>query len=290
MTNDFTPDPSNKTTLNPSPGTRDYDDAVRRHYDEVAQTHKDSPLSTMEDAIIRKKETDCILGIIQEHTREQETGKGELSIIDVGCGNGYTLSQIRACMPHLLCGIEFNESLRAIANERLDKFNIIAQYGDIRVMDTLPRKKFDILISQRVLINLLNPEDQKKALGNLISIVRNGGLLIFIESFSQGLDNLNEARKEFGLSSIPPAHHNLLLPEDFFSHPSLARWQGGGHRHNPHMLSTHYYVSRVFHEFALNKAGVPFARNSHFVNFFSQSLPDGIGAYSPLQIHVFRKI
>ena len=56
---------------------------------------------------------------------------------------------------------------------------------DIRKLKS--KNKFDLIICQRVLINLLNKNDQKKALRNLIEIVKTGGTLLFIETFKSGI-------------------------------------------------------------------------------------------------------
>jgi ubiquinone/menaquinone biosynthesis C-methylase UbiE len=183
-------------------------------------------------------------------------------------------------------GIEFNASLRKIAGTRLLKRNIRISDGDVRVLSSLPQKTFDILICQRVLINLLDPADQTTALSNLIDILNSKGLLIFIECFKAGLENLNSARSEFGLGDLPAAHHNLYLEDDFFSRPSLTEFDNS----KTDLLSTHYFVSRVLHPTFLNANKRDFARNSHFVSFFSRALPDSVGKYSPLRLYAFTKV
>ena len=269
------------SSLNGSYGN--YDEDIKKHYDQVAQVYKDSPTSTMGDEIIRKKETDFILNTINEFTRKDTTKT--FNIIDVGCGNGYTLSQLAEQQPHChFTGMEFNDSLRGIATDRLKGSNVAVVKGDIRDRETFPKKEFDVLVCQRVIINLLNPEDQKAALNNLVKLVAPGGLFIFIEAFQSGLKNLNEARKELNIPELPPAHHNLYLQDDFFNHDSLVPWQDRNGQYTPNHLSTHYYVTRVWHELVLKMTNQEFIRNSHFVNFFSNALPNSVGNYSPLKM------
>ena len=163
--------------------------------------------------------------------------------------------------------------------------------GDIRDSDFAPKDSVDILLCQRVLINLLSEEDQKSALGNIINVVaspgitRSGGTLLFIESFSSSLAKLNEARAEFELPAIQPAHHNLYLTDDFFETPQLKTLSTNGHLPPPNFLSTHYFVTRVLHPLYLGNK--PLRRNSEFVRFFSAALKENVGDYSPLKVNMF---
>tara|TARA_B100000315_G_scaffold24684_1_gene21366 strand:+ start:641 stop:1483 length:843 start_codon:yes stop_codon:yes gene_type:complete len=277
---------------------KSYDNLIKDHYDKVAISEKDSPSSTMADSIIRETETKFIEDQVEKYTAEQNAeysinggyangpGKnGDYSILDVGCGNGHTLYRLNKRFPEIkMRGLEFNDSLRTIAKERLESLNVIVEKGDIREFDSSKSMSSDIVISQRVLINLLDEGDQKKALNNLIDITSPGGLLIFIESFKDGLEKVNEARHEFGLSELPPAHHNLYLNQDFFHHPSIKIYDND----SEFLLSKHYFVSRVLHEFFLQKTGLDFKRNSNFVKFFSGSLQPA-GDYSPIRLYAFRK-
>lgn len=202
---------------------RTYDELIKEHYDAVAAADGESSASTMADEIIRTKETDAICELVSlvalEHARKLSANAGEernsLAILDVGCGNGFTLQQLQARFPsHKYVGIEQNASLRNIAATRAN-----VQAGDIRDLSSisLDGGSFDIVVCQRVIINIMDTEDQKKALSNIIALAKPGAALLFIETFRSGLDQLNAARNEFGLSPIPPAIHNLPLPDDFLS-------------------------------------------------------------------------
>jgi len=276
-----------------------YDADIKAHYDSVAEEEKDSGSSTMADQFIRDKETAFVIDQVENFINRQVAdyrenggfarGPGrhdEFSLIDVGCGNGYTLHKIFESFPSLsLAGVEFNAALGNIARERFKSIDLPIYQGDLRSKTTLPDQKYDILLCQRVLINLLDVADQKAALNNIVEMVNPGGLLIFMECFNSGLDNLNSARQECGLPVLPPAHHNLYLPDDFFSHGNLSEYDCT----QKHYLSTHYFVSRVLHEDSLSKRKGEFIRNSHFVSFFSNAFPPSIGEYSPLRFLSFTK-
>ncbi|MGD9838224.1 MAG: trans-aconitate 2-methyltransferase [Afipia sp.] len=249
----------------------------------------------MADEIIRSKETEAICELVSLASLERTRKAGEavganggaLSILDVGCGNGFTLQELQARFPaHKYMGIEQNASLRSIAATRAE-----VRAGDIRDISSVScgDGSFDVVVCQRVIINIMDAEDQKRALSNIISLAKPGAALFFIETFRSGLDRLNAARDEFGLGPIPPAIHNLPLPDDFFSCPDLVPFGVNNALLQSNALSTHFFVTRVLHEIALKAMNASFVRNSHFVKFMSAALPGGVGDYSPLRFQVFTK-
>jgi SAM-dependent methyltransferase len=273
---------------------KNYDEIINQHYRQVAKQEGLKPTSTMADTITREKETKSLLDYVGHYL----AGRKEdypAQILDVGCGNGYTLEMLSSQFPTAqFIGVEKSDELRALAESRFqkqDNIKIIA--GDIRNKNFVNGQLVDILICQRVLINLLDKNDQKNALENLIQAVkkptppRPGGMLIFFEAFSAALENLNLARDEIGLDPINPAHHNLYLDEGFFDHPGLTPYSSKEKFAPPNFLSTHYFVTRVLHPIYLQDR--PFKRNSEFVKFFSGALKENTGDYSPLKLFVFSR-
>lgn len=271
--------------------TFSYDKNIQAHYNFVAQKDADSPNSTMADMFVRKSETSFIVNSIKKYCQEKQdftnAPSKKLKILDVGCGNGYTLETLIDYFPeHQFWGLEPNDELRGIANNRFNESNVSVTKGDIRLKDSMTYNDIDILICQRVIINLLDRQHQKEALNNIINQVKEGGLLIFIECFDSGLSVLNNARQEFDLPPLPPAHHNLYLNDSFFDNEDIAPFE----TESSNFLSTHYYVSRVLDPYLLQIGQKEFIRNSHFVSFLSEALPHSIGHYSPLRFLSFIKI
>jgi len=273
---------------------KEYDQTINHHYRQVAQSEGLKPTSTMADTITREKETQAILDYVAHFLANRGSDLPSL-ILDVGCGNGYTLETLATRFPEAqYLGIEKSDELRALAESRFqDSGNVTILSGDIRDENFTGGKTVDILVCQRVLINLLDPFDQKKALDNLIATVNApdlrgaGGMLVLIEAFSDALGNLNIAREEFDIPPIEPAHHNLYLPEGFFNHPSLEPYLLTPELAPPNFLSTHYFVTRVLHPIFLQDH--PFKRNSEFVKFFTQALKENTGDYAPLKFFVFTR-
>lgn len=271
---------------------KEYDKKIDQHYKEVAKEFGLSSKSTMLSEITRSMETEAIIQFVDEslRLRKSEGSSEPATIIDIGCGNGYTLDQLVNQYPDQnYVGIEKSNELRELASSRHqenDRVKILE--GDIRDKDFAKGITADILVCQRVLINLLAIEDQKHALNNILAVVKTGDTLLFLESFISPLALLNEARSEFDLPSIPPPHHNLYLPDDFFEIPELRPLRTDGLTTPPNFLSTHYYVTRVLKSL-LTPENKPFKRNAEFVNFFRYALNQNVGDYSPLKLYVFEK-
>ena len=259
-----------------------YDKTILDHYASQAREHGDDMTSTMADRRTRELETQFIRDAVKKY------GSDTMTICDVGCGNGYTLSEIMKIAPNAkMFGIEFTPELRQIAENRFDDEEVCSiSPGDVR-REFADEEAFDIIICQRVLINLLNIEDQQIALKNIIGSLKTGGVLILIEAFWSGLNLLNEARSEFDLDALPPAFHNLYMDEaTILSEKQIKIIE------DPEIigdfLSTHYFVTRVVHPLFLGEK--PFVRNSHFVRFFSEALLPNVGCYSPVRGLLLRKV
>ncbi|WP_440613444.1 class I SAM-dependent methyltransferase [Candidatus Pelagibacter sp. HIMB1748] len=258
---------------------RKYDKIIKDHYDKVALLHKKSSSSTMQDIKIRSLETDFILSELNKLKKKR------IKILDVGCGNGYSLSIISKKFKKFdLYGYEQNLSLLKIASDRLkNKAKIF--HKDIRRIDKIS-EKFDLIICQRVIINILNSKDQKKALKNLICLVKKNGVLLFIETFKSSIKSLNKIRKTFKLKPIRHAYHNKPLNDKFFKNKKLREFYIDKNQE----LSSHYLIARVLHPIYIINNKIKFQHNSNFVNFFSNELTGKSDSYSYIKLLKFKKI
>jgi len=270
----------------------EYDSAILEHYKMVAAQDGLNPSSTMADTRIRSLETE----LVHQFTRKsvealRKSAGGPFVLFDAGCGNGYTLSTLAASGLDLhFYGFEYSPELHALALRQLEELPAVRGVvrADLRDAGWHRSRFADVIIVQRVLINLLDPHDQLKALRSVVSALKPGGCILFIEAFKSGLDKLNAARAEFDLEALPPAHHNLLLADDFFeSDDRLEAFEFDGWRVPANFLSTHFFVARVLHPVLLAES--KFQRNSHFVTFMSNALAPAIGEFSPIKAFGFRR-
>jgi ubiquinone/menaquinone biosynthesis C-methylase UbiE len=260
------------------------DRLILDHYRQQALEHDLSPSSTMLDQTTREMEVEAILSTV-EHLRR--AGAAD-TLLEVGCGNGYLLEVLRERFPEIrLCGVDYSPDMVGLASSRRLE-NCEIKREDVRSL-TFPSEAFDVIVSERCLINLLNASDQGRAVQELHRVLKPGGHLVLIEAFTDGADNLNRARAELGLSENPIPPHNLWfdkqefvsLVEALFEEPTA---NGSAELPPRNFLSSHYFISRVLYP-AVTRREVLY--NTEFVRFFRFLPPEG--DYSPIQLYFLRK-
>lgn len=254
----------------------DYKTTVYEHYKKQAEIHGMSLSSTMPDQNIRRLEIENILKYLND---------GE-TCLEVGCGNGAASIIISKTLSLNLLSIDFSNEMIQLADSQSKngiKGNLNFQREDI--LNYTTDKFFDVVFTIRCIINLMRWEDQKIALENMAKCVKSGGKLILLEAFSDGNQELNEARKELGLESIPPAYHNLHLKKELVIE-HLAR-NGLSYTGENNFLSSYYFFTRVFYPALAKANNVETSFNSKIDSFFSNFPP--YGNFSHIKILSFIK-
>jgi len=254
-------------------------EVIREHYKKQAEEFGDSPKSTMEEQVIRDKE----MVVIKKTLVSQIIVGSANRVLDLGCGNGYALSELRKMFTDTgnWIGVDFTQEFVDIANKRnLNKCEFLQ--GDATNLE-FKDNHFDFIYTERCLINIMSWEDQKKALDEIHRVLKPGGKFLMIECFTDGMDNNNKAREEMGLDHIGPAHHNFYFEKGkFFEH--IASTFSDVDRTNENFLSTHYFVARILHPLVTKGE---WKKNTEFVRFFGQMPP--YGNYSPIQALILKK-
>src|SRR5438128_11255852 len=120
------------------------DELIQSHYKLQAEKHKDSPTSTMEDVIIRQKELESIFSFF----RLREVKVIANKVLEIGCGNGYTLQQLAEAHPNTTFhGMDFSQDLLSIAAKRNVSNGTFSQ-GDVRKLE-IQDASFDIVYTER---------------------------------------------------------------------------------------------------------------------------------------------
>jgi SAM-dependent methyltransferase len=120
--------------------------------------------------------------------------------------------------------------------------------GDVTNLK-FPNLCFDIVISERCLLNLPSREDQWKAMRHIARVLKPGGLYLMLEGTLQGLRKLNDLRANVGLPPIPEASpdynwfSNKFDEEEMLAVAStlFAKVQ------SIQRFGTYYFISRVIH-------------------------------------------
>ena len=247
---------------------------MEARYREEARKHGLSAASTMDDETIRHRELAMILEHLEGHT-----------ILDVGCGNGYTISELHKVFhDKFFTGIDASREMIELCESRRLTQNVffdLRNIADFQCMPTLS-DVFDFVYSERCLTNLENWGEQWAAIQQIHRILKPKGKFLLIECFTDGLENLNRARKECGLPVLKSKPWNHYIDKDVFVGAvgqlfNLLPCQSN-------FLSSHYFVSRVLHALVTKGKQI---KNTEFVKFFSYLPP--MGNYSPLQAFLLEK-
>ena len=129
-------------------------------------------------------------------------------ILDFGCGNGLTLIHLAKIHENYsFVGIDFSENMikeaqKLIVKENLqDRVKLIV--GNENALDSLDTS-FDYIYTERALINLDSFNLQGACILKLISLLKKNGKYLMCECSLDGLKQINDYRKVFGLDEIPP--------------------------------------------------------------------------------------
>jgi SAM-dependent methyltransferase len=139
------------------------------------------------------------------------------SLADVGCGDGKATRRYAERVARCL-GIERSEHLRALAaaDQKAQPIdNLDFRSGDVLDLSEYA-ESFDVVVTERVLINLPSWEHQQQAIEQIQKALRPGGLYVLLENTEDGDRALNDLRERVGLQPIPQHWHNLFLDWEAF--------------------------------------------------------------------------
>lgn len=254
---------------------------IKKYWEDQAKNFKESPLATAPDVYYRNLEIDRIIGYL----------KNNKSVLDIGCGNGYsTLKFAKIFFYANFLGIDYSEEMikfaeRTLLSEKALKGRVKFDVGNVMSLSSYAptRKKFDYIVSERCLINLLNWEEQKKALLEMKKVLKKNGKIILCENTQEGLVRLNKLRQKLGLFSIKVRWHNYYLPEKKFLNFAKKHFVI---KEVNNIGSLYYIISRVVYAKLCDLENKK-PEYLHQINKIASQLPS-IGNYSPNFIFVLK--
>lgn len=174
------------------------------------------------------------------HRRIAELGTGsDIRVLEIGCGNGVNGFALAPRIPNMkYVGLDFspamieNAAKTCAANAGDSTDRLAFGVGDLRALGTSvsiesnkPRfvgaksgatdsmSGFDVVFTDRVIINLESAQEQLDALRRMLALVRPGGRLLVLENSKQTHAKLNGARTALGLPERPAASYNVFIDE-----------------------------------------------------------------------------
>jgi ubiquinone/menaquinone biosynthesis C-methylase UbiE len=264
-------------------------DKTKAFWDDQARAHGASDLATAPDHHYRTLEINSILRMI-ECIEKRET------ILDVGCGNGYSTVKIGKKFPEaMITGVDYSEPMISEANKAAIP-NVEYFHGDVLTLSRnkdLRGQKFDIVLSARCLINLATWEEQKAGILEMLKMLTPTGRLILVENTEAGLASLNLLRTQVGLHPIEVRWHNKYLPQAEFNRFLSESCENGlfavDHVHN--IGNMYYIASRVIYAKLCEDQGTEPDYNNP-INAIAAELPS-LGQYyacSPNFMFVLRNL
>lgn len=230
-----------------------------------------------DDFILKELEIAAILARVPTGAR----------VLDVGCGNGDTLIKLARDRGVSGMGLDFAEKMVGLATQAATKADLAERLqfrqGKLPGLDKSVGM-FDIILSQRCLINLDGAEAQRAAARELMAQLKPGGRYLMVESFQQGLDRTNALRKVFELETMSPPWHNIFIDEE-----GAATWGEGlcTLEERVSLSSTYHLLSRVVYAKLAKDRGEALRYDSE-INMLALKLP-AIGDLGPVKLYSFRR-
>jgi ubiquinone/menaquinone biosynthesis C-methylase UbiE len=228
---------------------------IKQYWDERANaTPEDSAQATTYDVYLREHE----IATRKEKLAELSLPAGS-TVIDVGCGDGYSTISLAAAFPELrFIGVDWSEEMLSLAAKKAaahpePRGEVSFRVGDMRSLpDALGTDKFEVAITIRSLINLTSPEEQYDTIVQIAQHLVPGGYYFCIENFMSGQENFNRARVAMGLPEIPVRWHNLFFDDARYAE-ELRPYFDSLTFHN--FLSSYYLATRVIYSAGCYLAG-----------------------------------
>lgn len=190
-------------------------DNIKKHWTELAIKFQQDLNATTKTGSIKKLEIMALYGAMKNFS----FSKAE--VLEVGCGNGLNCFALAENLKEFnFTGVDYVSEMINSANSHRDKEGSISKNlsfyeGDILKLVENPnlKKEYDIVFTDRCIINLNSSELQETGIRNIIKKVKLGGYLIIIENMQESHSRQNNCRESVGLPKREAPPYNLFLNE-----------------------------------------------------------------------------
>ena len=207
--------------------------------------------------------------------------KNKKNVLDIGCGDGELLRNLKKknkCNCH---GIDFSQNLIRIAKKRSKNINYYCIDMNRIKEEFKVKTKFDYIITKRSIQNLTSWNDQKKFINQLKFFSSPKTKILLMESSNDGLKKINDMRSKLKLKKIIKPWHNLYLED---SKLKKTNFSGIKLVDIKELFSTYYFTSRV-----LNAAINPKPSYNDLLNLTGWKMPQNtIKGFSQLRLYEFK--
>lgn len=166
---------------------------------------------TLKDPILRELEVAALCKYIGPND----------TILDIGCGNGYTVLEICKRIPGARAiGIDYSEEMIKNAVDLRDsRYSHLRNLVDFRMGNMLNlgecvSQEFSTVITVRTLMNLPSWKIQKAAILEIHKVLKPDGRYLMLEGNVESTQRLNEIREKLNLPPFGSGNwHNLFISD-----------------------------------------------------------------------------
>ena len=198
---------------------------IKDHWDKLSGQYAKDLKSTTKTPTIKKLEINALIRSIE---KIEELNYNFSKILEVGCGNGYNLIGLSQNFPDkLFHGVDYSEGMieNAIKLKKENSMENVEYFiEDILKINenNYLHNEYDLVFTNRCIINLNNHKIQLEALSSLSHIVSTGGYLLLIENSNKTYYNQNQCRNALGMESRVPDEYNCFINEtDFIKYAKI---------------------------------------------------------------------
>ena len=197
-----------------------------KHWENWSENFGTSLKATTKSSDIKRIEINTIVKYLQSSLSNHSNSKDAFKVLEVGCGNGYNLSGVRAIFPEIsLEGVDYSPKMIENAkklwheNNKGLKFKGISFYNaDATVLEVCEdlSSDYDFIFTDRCLINLLEDGQVEACIKSIFSKLKPGGIALFIENFVETRELQNDIRVLTGLPRRDyPEFNKFLIKRKF---------------------------------------------------------------------------
>jgi len=192
--------------------------------------------------------TSCTNDVLLKKLEMSEINKhifDNAEVLDIGCGNGITAMNICENYSVNIDAFDFSEKLISEAKKMYDPQSLkgIINFFNLNMLniETLT-KKYDIIITERAIINLKDFSEQKSTIIKIFQLLNENGIFLMCENSIDGLNAINDYREQLNLPIIKPPFHNKYFNE---SDINSINYENINLEKKYSFTSSYYFLSRV---------------------------------------------
>ncbi len=163
--------------------------------------------------------------------------------LDIGCGVGFATRKYSIYVNNII-GADYSEEFINNANSCIKASNIKFQVEDVTDL-SFPDESFDLIVGERILINLPTLEKQHQSIDEIIRVLKVGGTYIAVEVTEEGHMHVNRFRRMFGLDNLERYWHNLYIDEIEFIKYLNTKHSISNHNIQTRSFGLYHFLSKV---------------------------------------------